>query len=245
MLVQLAVLGAFLTLPLSVHADEPKAIIEKAVRAHGGEARLLKVEFVRTKSKGTIETNGVTVAVVIESVSQLPTRLRTVHEFDIMGQRQSVITVCDSGKAWQMRGSATEDITGARLDEVRQTLHARRIESLLPLVKEAGFELSGVADIDVNGKPAVGVKVATKGLRDCTLYFDKDTGLLVRLTRKTLDLNQQEADTETTYSAWKDFDGLKLPTKLLVQQAGKKLLEAEITECKFPDKVDPGEFLKP
>jgi hypothetical protein len=241
----LALVLAFLAPVLPVRAEEPKEIIEKAIRAHGGEAKLAKTALTRTKGKGTMDVSGVTIAFTVESVSQVPDKLRTVHAFDVMGQRQTVTTVFDSDQAWQSRNGMAIEIKGPLLEELRHTLHFRRIESLLPLVKDKEFTLASLPEITVDEKLAVGVKVSAKGRRDCSLYFDKETGLLVRVIRKMLDLNQQEVDTETTYKAWKDFEGLKLPTKVVVQQGGKKLQEAEVLEYKFLDKIDPSDFAKP
>jgi hypothetical protein len=247
------VVCASLALALSVRADEPKAIVEKAIRAHGGEAALARTEITRVQWKGTFEWDGVTGAVTIESLTQLPNRFRSVNSFDVMGQKDSVGIVYDGEKAWMTPTSGRQkqpprpgaEPTGALLDEVRQLLHARRVESLLPLLRDKTFELSALPEIKVGDKPALGVKVSAKGMRDCSLYFDKESGLLVRTARKSLDLFQKEVDLETTYSAWQQFDGLKLPVKLVMHQSGKKLLEAELVEYKFLDKVDPAEFLKP
>jgi hypothetical protein len=226
-----------------VRADEPKTLIEKAIRAHGGEAALAKVEITRTRSTGTFDLNEVKTAVTIDSLTQLPHRFKTTHTFDVMGQRETAGLVFDGEKAWMPRRAGA--LSAAQLYEVRQTLHARRVESLLPLLRDKEFTLAGLPEVLIGDRPALGVKVSAKGMRECELYFDKENGLLVRSARKTLDLQQKEVETATTYSAWKEFDGLKLPTKLVMHQAGKKIFEGEVLEYKFLDKVDLAEFTQP
>ena len=68
-----------------------------------------------------------------------------------------------------------------------------------------------------------GVKVSSKKHRDLKMFFDKETGLLVK-TEHTLEDGGKELVQEEYYSEFKETDGYKRPTKLLVFRKGKKLL---------------------
>ena len=98
----------------------------------------------------------------------------------------------------------------------------------------------------MDGKPAVGVKVTAKDHKDIELYFDKESVLPVKTVRSSLDAETTKGATvEVVYSVYKEFDGIKNPSKMVVLQDGKKLMELEITDAKKLDKVDPREFAKP
>jgi len=116
----------------------------------------------------------------------------------------------------------------------------RRIQSLL------GTTLTKLDEIKVGDKPAVGVKVSAKGHKDFKLFFDKSSGLPVKKVRICLDVEgSQEELSEALYADYKDFDGIKFPTKVTFSRDGKKRTEWELLEVKLLDKVDPAEFEKP
>ena len=47
------------------------------------------------------------------------------------------------------------------------------------------------------------------------------------------------------YSDFQDQDGYRRPMKMAVFRNGKKVMEAEVIEVKYLDKVDAAEFAKP
>ena len=106
-----------------------------------------------------------------------------------------------------------------------------------------GFDLAPLPDKMVDGKPAAGVKVASKGHMEAKLYFDKTTGLLVKVERQS-----NEAGIATTkeyvFGSHKDFDGVKLATKRTESLGGKKFAEVTVA-FRFPGKVDDALFGKP
>jgi hypothetical protein len=50
---------------------------------------------------------------------------------------------------------------------------------------------------------------------------------------------------EIYYRDYEDIDGLKCPKKLLINNDGKKLMDGEIIEYTFVDKIEDKEFEKP
>jgi hypothetical protein len=77
------------------------------------------------------------------------------------------------------------------------------------------------------------------------MYFDKETGLPVRQVAKVNNFMGQEVTQETTYSNYKDMDGIKRAAKTIIKHDGEKLMELETTEFKIVDKVDTKIFDKP
>lgn len=55
----------------------------------------------------------------------------------------------------------------------------------------------------------------------------------------------EEFTQETLYSNFKDFDGIKKAAKHVVKRDGNTFIEAEVTEFKVLDKVDPETFAEP
>jgi hypothetical protein len=62
---------------------------------------------------------------------------------------------------------------------------------------------------------------------------------------KVISFGGQEVTQETTYSNYKDFGGIKRATKVESKRDGEKFIDAEITDFKVLDKVDPKTFAEP
>jgi hypothetical protein len=55
----------------------------------------------------------------------------------------------------------------------------------------------------------------------------------------------QEVDEERIIKEYQDTDGPKTAKKVLVNHDGKKYLELEVLEVKYPDEIDDSDFQKP
>ena len=124
-------------------------------------------------------------------------------------------------------------------------LHAENVQTLVPLLRDKAYRLHALGEMKVGGRPAVGVRVESRGHKDVNLYFDKKTGLLAKVERRALDDAGKEVTEESFCSGYKDVGGVKLPMKVVVQHDGKKFLEMEFSEYRFLDKLDDSEFARP
>lgn len=125
---------------------------------------------------------------------------------------------------------------------------ARRAEQCLSVIcsKDIYFDISLLPEIMVEGKPAQGVRVRSRGHRDINLYFDKKTNLLVKLTRIFDDpVTGEKADEERIIKEYQDIQGIQTIKKVVVFRSGKKYIDLEVIEAKYLDKVADREFAKP
>src|SRR5262249_8374773 len=130
--------------------------------------------------------------------------------------------------------------------EIKEAIFLMQMGGLASLKDKEKFKLTPLGETKVNDKPAVGIKVESKGRRDVGLWFDKESGLFNKIERRTMDfMANQEVSEERIITAYRDIDGLKTAKKVTVMRDGKKFLEAEVEEVKFLDKIDDGEFAKP
>ena len=106
--------------------------------------------------------------------------------------------------------------------------------------------MAPLGEVKVDGQPALGIRVSSKGHRDVNLYFDKAKGLLVKVETRDVDLlTGQEVTTEKIMSDYKEVGGLLRPSKVRVLRDGKKLMDLEMEEVKLVDKFDKEFFDKP
>jgi hypothetical protein len=242
---QLVTAGLFVGLANAQEAQtDARAVVEKAIKAHGGEEYLKKNKAGTIKTKGHLEILG-GFDFTQEMNYQMPDKFRDDMEFEVMGMKIRTLTVYNAGKsALEVNGTKVD--MGKKLDdalkEAMQMFEAGRFVGL----RKKGYELSIVGDADVNGKPAVGVRVVKEGQRDLNLYFDKKSGLMVKLEHRTVDLqSDQEITEERIITEYKKIDGVPQAAKVLINRDGKKFLEAEIVEQKEFEKLDDSVFKLP
>jgi hypothetical protein len=238
---------AFLCLNAFARAqDEARAVIEKAAKAHGVSA-VDAARPVHSKIKGTIELMGMTLPFTGDSLVNPPKHMKVIIQLEIMGQQITSIQVLNGDKAWANVLGQTMELEGPQLNEMKEQMYGTEVGYLWPLLKKDNkFTLSPLGEVQVDGKPAVGVKVTSDGHRDVDLYFDKETSMLVKTESRTLHpITMQEVPAQSYFKEYKDVDGRKEPRKLVVNLDGQKYAEIEILESKILDKADENEFAKP
>ena len=195
--------------------EDPRPIIEKAIKAQGGMDKLAQFKAGHWKGQGTLFLKGQTIPITLETLYQLPDKYKTTMQFEVQGKKVKVIQVLDGDKGWMSGPGKTLDLEGKLLKAFKEEFYAANVELLLPLLKKKGYTLSTLAETKVSGKPAVGVKVAAKGHKDIELYFDKESLLPVKTIRTTLDNEtMKEVTAEVIYSDVKEFGGLITPSKM-------------------------------
>src|SRR6266566_4205971 len=167
--------------------DEIKAVIEKAIKAHGGKEKIEKQKAVRTKSQGKLEIMGLTLPFTQEVAANPPEQFKESMSLDVMGQKVDVVTAYSKGKAWISRNGADVPITDEIMDVLKDAAYAMKL-ARFAFVSDKSFELSALGEIKVENKPALGIKVASKGHKDINLFFDKESGLMVKVEKQSRDI---------------------------------------------------------
>jgi hypothetical protein len=224
--------------------DDAKALIEKAIKAAGGEAKLAKFNAVTFKGKGKFYGMGDGVDYTGEWSVQKPDKMRV----EIKSGDFTFTQVVNGDKVWRKIGDNAEEVTDKdAVKEAKENMYAEGVASLLPLVKDKGYEFAALGEVKVADKPAVGVRVSHKGHRDVNLFFDKDSGLLVKSEATVKDemTGGKEETQETLYSDYKEIGGAKHATKVVINRDGKKYIDAEMSDYEPKEKLDDKVFEKP
>jgi hypothetical protein len=234
----------------SVRADDEadcKAVIEKAVKAIGGEANLAKYKGSTWKGKGTFHGMGLEIPYTGTWAIELPDKTAFKIEGDFMGQKFEFASVVTDKGGWRrLLGQETAEMDKEQLAVSREGLQAQYAASLLPLLKDKSYKLSPLGDTKVHDKPVAGVKVSKQGCRDLNLFFDKDTGLLVKSEGRAKDVNSgEEFNQETLYADYKDVGGVKSAMKLTIKRDGQPHVEVLVSDLERFEKMDEALFAKP
>lgn len=237
-----------LTFCNSARADEKealRALVDQAIKAHGGEAALTKFVAYTMRMKGTLHVQNMAIDFTGDLSTQGADQQRAAIDLEIGGQKVTVINVFNRDKGWAKINDTLIEMNKDQVEEAKEGAYASWLYSLVPLKDEAST-LAHLGEIDVEGRPAVGIRVSRKGHRDVSMFFDKKTHLLVKTENRVKDdQTNQEVTQETYLSAYGDKGEIRKALKLTLRRDGKPFLEAEISEFKALEKLDESVFDKP
>jgi outer membrane lipoprotein-sorting protein len=234
--------------PLRADDDaDMKALIAKAIKAHGGADNLAKYKAGTLKTKGKFHGMGAAVDYTGTINFQSPDRLRVEIEAEVMGQNFKFVQVINGDKGWIVLLDKVTPMSKEMIAEAHEQMSASAVTRLLPLTGK-DYNLSPLGEVKVGDRPAVGVRVEHKKHRDVSLYFDKETSLLLKSETRGKDLQRgddAEFAGETLYGDYKKVDGVQVAHKQTVKRDGKLYVESETTEAQLAEKLEDGVFAKP
>ena len=226
-----------------VRADDKdaSAILDKAIKAMGGEEKLAKASMYSWKSKGTVTIEGNE----REFNSQVTVKGLDHYRREFGNDEFHGIIVLADTKAWRKFGDNSTELEGDAIANEKRNVYLHVIPTTLVVLKGKGFKYEAAGEEKVGDKPASIVKITGPDGKDSTLSFDKETGLPVKQVAKVVGFQGQEYTAETTFADYKDFDGIKKATKVVVKRDGEPFQSWEVTEFKVLDKVDAEAFTEP
>src|SRR5262249_39823253 len=157
------------------------------------------------ETKGMLVQGGQAVPFTARTAYELPDRGRIALEMEALGGKTRAVQVFDGSKARVTVNGQSRELPDSQTRDFRESIYAPNVIRLTPLLKAPGFTLATADATTVGGKPAVGVKVSSKDHRDVTLYFDRGSGLLVKVERTVLGAAGKEAKEEQTFADYKSF----------------------------------------
>jgi hypothetical protein len=232
-----------------VLADGPdaKAVIEKAVQALGGEAKLAALESkaIETKSAGKLNFAGNEGDFKTKVVTMGLHHFRQEFEGDFAGNPVKGVTVLDGDKGWRKFGDNTGKLEDEQLANQKRAVYLSVVPALILPLKGKDFKVESAKEEKVGDKPAIALKIVGPDKKDFELFFDKESGLPVKMVATVAGFQGEEFTQETTYHKYKDFDGVKRATKVENKRDGQKFIDMEISDVKVLDKTDPKTFAEP
>ena len=223
-----------------------KAVLRKAIEAHGGAKNLAKFKAVVTKFKGTIEIQGNKFDITGETSLQKPDKVKNVMTLDINGNQVEVITVFNGKKLWVNAMGKTKEIDDEKIvNAAREEMQAEGAGSFADFL-EKPYELSAIGDVKVKGKDAIGIRVSKKGQKDISMFIDKKTYLVVKTEMRSLDsMTGQEVTQEKFIVGYQDKGGIKIAKRVEIVKDGKTFMDIEILDTRPVEKLDDSIFAKP
>ena len=231
----------------SARADDKDAtaVVDKAIKALGGEEKLSKAAGFSWKYKGVLTLNGGDNELSGQATIAAPDRYRTNIDGEFNGNKIQITVVVDGDKGWRKFGDNAMPLEGDGLATEKRTIYLQLATlTVLPL-KGKGYKVESAGEEKVGDKPAAVLKVTGPDGKDFKLFCDKESGLPVKMTARVAGFNGDEYDQETLYKSYKDFGGVQKATRVEVKRDGEKFLDQDVSDFKTLSKIEPGTFDEP
>jgi len=232
-------------LACAASAQTAEDVVQKYLTALGGRPALEKLTS--RKSTGTVKlsTNpGGDLTGSVEVTVKAPNKSRAVMTLDLSGVGGGSLTIEQRFDGTtgvtlnSMQGQSA--ITGNQLDNMRNSIFPS------PLLKyqENGWKIELRPTEKVDGKDAVVLLAAPKTGSPVKMFFEPDTGLLVR---SVATLNSPELggniEQTTMFSDYRTVDGVKVPFKV-VNANTLQTLTITLTKVEHNVPIDDATFAK-
>ena len=208
-------------------------VLDKYVKAVGGEDAIKKISSRVEKGKTTVFGGR---QVPVEVFSKAPDkRASAMH----MGGGE-VVTAYDGQVGWMgAPRRPPRDVTGGELD-------AMKLDADMAFPADAKQVLSDLkvqAKEPIDGKPALVVSGRPEGQPPLKLYFDEQSGLLVRQVRY-LETPLGRLPTQIDYADYRDSGGVKVPFQWTIARPSSRFtMQIDSAETNVP--VDNSKFAEP
>ena len=210
-------------------------LIDKYVKAIGGKAALEKLTS--RVSKGTLEMDQLPGPAAEEIYAKAPNKQYMVTDLSSFGQARRGF---NGAAGWEDNPqTGMRDITGPELAAMKRDADfymAIKLRELYPKMTVKGKE-------SVNGHDAYVVEAIPPDGDAATMYFDADSGLLVRIVRETEGPNGK-ATLDVTFDDYRAVDGIKLPF-VMHFTLGEFAFVIKLSEVKHNLPIDDAKFDKP
>ena len=219
----------------AVSAEE---LIERAVQAKGGSAKLRSIRTIKAVATLTIASDRGPLEVETVTSIRYPGSFRT--EVKLPGH--PVAHVFHNGDFWIQSADGVRQAPPSVADDLRANVQRDTIGLLLGLL-DRKVTASRVPDVEVGGRVMPAIEVAGPAMEPLTVVFDPRSGLIVLqryLTRQADGGSRVPAEEE--FSDFRDVAGLQVPFTAVVRLGGTTTLRRTVRSVEFNVPLDPSLF---
>jgi hypothetical protein len=227
--------------------DQPElnTVIDKAIKAMGGEEKVAKLRTMSWKGKAEFRSGDNTFNLMHEGSVHALDKYRVDAEVQAGGQSRKLLMVLSGDKCWEKENDAgTREIPKEQQAFRKDSLFAVRACQLLPSLRGKAFKLTPLGEVKIGDRQAVGMVIAHKDHTDLNVFFDKENGLPLKSEARLSMPGGQEITVEYHFSDYKEFEAIKHFSKITIKVDGKEYV-TELTEITVQDKLEDGLFGRP
>jgi hypothetical protein len=242
---------------MAAASDNPTEVLDRAIAALGGGSARKKLRTCKITTRWVVAIPAAVRGMggdttLIEDCFCYPDKWRrTVHRSS--DDKEVMLFVLNGENYWARTGGKKVQAMPLPPMNARKPAILITIDNLAAL-RESKDQIIIGAEEEVAGKTLIPLTTMVSGHPRSTTYFDRSTSLIAKETKCSLPRVQDPPETwkkrgpaemETTYGDYRSFEGVMLPTRMVMSQAGKTVLEVSVLEVEFPSKFDAHVFEKP
>lgn len=231
--------------PAIREADSVAHIVDTLVERHGGTkaTHRWKCGTLKFTTASGILPPGLGPAKVTEAFDFPSSFKRSAIADTPQGKIDLNFIINKEGGWMSSPGKPTMEIPRAFADRKWHTF--ADISSVVHL-REHVEDLAVVKKLDIDGKPAIQLRLETPDSGSGDFFIDLQSGLLVGTSKTTLDpIAGTQATISTRLGKYRKVDGIPVPMAFATTSNGKKILEVVIHSVEFKDSLPDSTFTKP
>jgi zinc protease len=214
--------------------DAARALLDKAIAAKGGLAKLQAIRTVRSEGTMTAQSAGGPVHFGVIASIEYPDRYRV--DADTPGGR--VAQVYADGRYWIQDDRGVSEMPPEGRGPIQSSVQRDIVRVLL---KAAAGQLV-VREVDADEASLAAIEVTGDGMSPLTLLINRDNGLIEKARYLA---GPGEGRSEEAYSDYRRVAGIQVPFHTVVRRAGLSPLERDVKTVRFNVPLPPGLFTKP
>ena len=220
--------------PAAPQRDEAKKLLDQAIAAKGGLAKLRGIKTIRSEGTVTARSAGGPVPFGIVTSIEYPERYRV--DADTPGGK--VAQVYADGRYWIQDANGVNEMPPAARGPIQSSVQRDIVRVLLKAVEGRLV----VREVDSDDALRGAIEISGDGMTALTLVINRDNGLIEKARYVA---GSGEGRSEEEYSDYRNVTGIQVPFHTVVRRAGLSPLERDVKTVRFNVPLPPGLFTKP
>lgn len=187
-----------------------QTVIDNYINAIGGKDKLMNVSSLVQEMEASFQGQNMITTIKQKTPNMMMTDVSMVGMGSVFKQ------AFDGEKGYMSQMGSKQDMPAEMLTEMKAK------KGLFPELEYDSSKLELISIESVEGKDAY-VLVITTDSGKTTNYYDVASGLKVKKSEVAKGSGGQEVSQETSYSNYKEVDGIKFPYEMVVPMAGQKI----------------------
>jgi hypothetical protein len=207
-------------------------------KARGGLDKLKAVSAVKMTGTVTVPAQGLEMALTMWQKN--PAKIRIESTF----QDKVIVKAYDGLKAWWVMPFVEPDAMELSPAQSAQLAEQADFENPLLVYKDKGYRLELLGREDLDGTPAIKLKLTKAAGREIYFYLDAASGLELKSTTVQKS-GAIETRNEIIYADYKPVSGLLMPFAIENRTDGKTQVRLILTTIEINPAVDDAIFVMP
>lgn len=213
----------------AVMAQTLESVVNRAIEAQGGKARLESIQSMAMTMNGTMMGS---MTVNMDMKIKKPNKFHM--KMDMMGQNMTMIS--DGNDYWMEMMGRTMDVPANQAAGNQQLTQG--FGDMLLQLQQMGAEYAGMAEF--MGESCHAVTFQPEGAdQPGTMYFSDASGMMIGFAQNTA---QGEAKLHIT--SYQDVDGIKFPQNMVMHMNGSEMMNLSISNVQVNPAIDDSLFVR-